>query len=160
MRHLRHLEPGVEVVLVDQQDAVDPRVMVALETQGFRPRKVHDEASRGLRSLPSVPGTWVVSNLFLHHLDAVALEGLLGTIAEQAELCLACEPRRNRWSRLGAQLLWLLGANDVTRHDAVLSVQAGFRDRELSVLWPAERGWTLTERSAGLFSHLFLAQRP
>jgi hypothetical protein len=47
----------------------------------------------------------------------------------------------------------------VTRHDAVLSVRAGFAGRELSALWPSADGWKLEERRAGLFSHLFVAHR-
>jgi hypothetical protein len=162
VRILRHLRPPgreIEVWLLDQKDAVDPGAMAGLKALGFRPRKVQAEAMQGLRSLPSEPGTWVVGNLFFHHFAAASLEALLAIIAERADLCLACEPRRNRWSRVAARFLWMLGANDVTRHDAVVSVAAGFRDRELTDVWPSGSGWSLTERSAGLFSHLFLAQR-
>jgi hypothetical protein len=55
-------------------------------------------------------------------------------------------------------MLGAIGCNDVTRHDAVASVRAGFRDGQLSALWPAGP-WKLTERGAGLFSHLFVARR-
>jgi hypothetical protein len=161
-RGLRHLPPvarGIEVLLVDQQDAVDSRALAGMESLGFRPRKVQADAIEGLRSLPVEPGTWVVANLFFHHFAAAYLETLLAIIAERADLCLACEPRRNRWSRVAARFLWMLGANDITRHDAVVSVDAGFRDRELTDIWPSGVGWSLTERPAGLFSHLFLAQR-
>jgi hypothetical protein len=47
----------------------------------------------------------------------------------------------------------------VTRHDAVVSVRAGFADRELSALWPSGMTWTLRERARGLFSHCFVASR-
>jgi hypothetical protein len=56
-------------------------------------------------------------------------------------------------------MLGLIGANGVTRHDAAVSVRAGFKGGELSALWPANPRWRLRERRAGLFSHLFLAQR-
>ena len=36
----------------------------------------------------------------------------------------------------------------MTRHDAVVSVRAGFRDGELSALWPHEPGWKLDEGAA------------
>jgi len=52
----------------------------------------------------------------------------------------------------------LMGCNAVTRHDARVSVRAGFRDDELSRLWPSG-GWTLEERGAPPFSHLFVARR-
>jgi hypothetical protein len=41
----------------------------------------------------------------------------------------------------------------------VISVRAGFHDEDLCRLWPAEFGWRLQERAAGLFSHLFVAQK-
>jgi hypothetical protein len=59
---------------------------------------------------------------------------------------------------LGARLVFALGANDVTRHDALASVRAGFRDLELSILWPEDRGWTCQERGIFPFSQLFCAQ--
>jgi len=52
-----------------------------------------------------------------------------------------------------------VGANDVTRRDAVLSVRAGFSDRELSACWPDDSGWQLRETGARLFSHTFAAVR-
>jgi len=52
-----------------------------------------------------------------------------------------------------------LGAGPVTRQDAVSSVHAGFRARELSSLWPNGEEWVVHEFSAGLFSHCFLASR-
>jgi hypothetical protein len=56
-------------------------------------------------------------------------------------------------------LLWAIGCNSVTRHDALVSVRAGFSGDELSALWPDKKNWQLTERRAGPFSHLFIAQR-
>jgi hypothetical protein len=58
-------------------------------------------------------------------------------------------------------MVFALGANDVTRHDAVASVRAGFRGRELSGLWPAgAAGWRLNERGIFPFTHLFHAHAP
>ena len=54
-----------------------------------------------------------------------------------------------------AKLVGLIGCNSVTRHDAVVSVRAGFTNRELSDLWPTQGAWLLQEQRAGLFSHLF-----
>jgi hypothetical protein len=53
----------------------------------------------------------------------------------------------------------MLGCNDVTRHDAVLSVRAGFTGSELSKLWPGGQEWEIEERPAGVFSHGFAALR-
>jgi len=69
----------------------------------------------------------------------------------------ALEPRRHFAARLGCELLWMIGCNRVTRHDARLSVRAGFRGQELSSLWPNIDGWSAHEQPAGLFSHLFVA---
>ena len=53
----------------------------------------------------------------------------------------------------------MIGCNAVTRHDAAVSVRAGFLGNELSALWPDQKNWQLTERRTGLFSHLFVAQK-
>lgn len=57
-------------------------------------------------------------------------------------------------------LTGVIGANAVTREDAVLSVHAGFLGQELSALWPAQgEPWRIQECAAGLFSHCFCAER-
>jgi len=56
-------------------------------------------------------------------------------------------------------MVWLLGAGKVARFDAVVSVRAGFRERELSALWPQGGRWDLAEYDAGLFSHCLLAMK-
>jgi len=45
------------------------------------------------------------------------------------------------------------------RHDATVSVRAGFHNRAMSALWPVQPHWRLREQRAGLISHFFLAQR-
>jgi hypothetical protein len=84
---------------------------------------------------------------------------MLAGIAERASVFVACEPRRSRTALVGSHLLGLIGCNDVTRHDAVASVVAGFHGRELSMLWPQSTAWTLDEGPRGLFSHLLVARR-
>lgn len=99
----------------------------------------------------------IVANLFLHHFKPPELTRLLALAACRTRLFAACEPRRARMPLAGSRMLGLIGCNDVTRHDAHLSVRAGFTDQELSALWPADSSWTLAEGRAGLFSHLFTA---
>jgi hypothetical protein len=53
----------------------------------------------------------------------------------------------------------MIGCNGVTRHDAIVSIRAGFAEKELSGLWPKNEHWALQERSANFSSHLFVAQR-
>ena len=101
----------------------------------------------------------IIANLFLHHFRDGDLSTLLAAASRQATRFVACEPRRSHTALAGAALLLLVGCNDVTRHDADISVRAGFRDREISALWPNESGWHLTESRAGLFSHFFEARR-
>lgn len=99
----------------------------------------------------------IVANLFLHHFEDERLAELLSLAAARAPVFIACEPSRSRLALGASRLLGLLGCGAVTRHDALASVRAGFRGRELSGLWPP--GWQLLEEPAGLFSHLFVARR-
>lgn len=103
------------------------------------------------------PASVIVANLFLHHFQTEQLRRLLQLAALQAHYFVACEPRRSALGLACGKLLGFIGCNDVTRHDAVVSVRAGFADQEISVLWPRSEEWTLEERSAGLFSHSFAA---
>jgi hypothetical protein len=101
----------------------------------------------------------VVANLFIHHFEGDELGRLLREAADAAPIFFCCEPRRNTTALIGSHLVGLIGAGAVTREDAVLSVHAGFRDRELSAQWPSHDGWSLREYSAGFFSHCLLARK-
>jgi hypothetical protein len=56
-------------------------------------------------------------------------------------------------------MLRFIGCGKITLHDAEASIAAGFVRQEISALWPDKKNWQLVERRAGLFSHLFVAQR-
>ena len=101
----------------------------------------------------------IVANLFLHHFEGFALANLLDAIARRGDRLFACEPRRALFALAAARLTGVIGANAVTREDAVLSVHAGFREGELGAAWPVAPGWTLREYAAGPFSHCFEAVR-
>ena len=101
----------------------------------------------------------MITNLFLHHFSESRLIDLLGQVQEQTRLFIALEPRRSQFALLGSRWVGLIGCNEVTRHDAPVSVRAGFAGQELTGLWSRTAGWSLQERPAGLFSHLFIAQR-
>jgi hypothetical protein len=109
------------------------------------------------------PGTVldaIVANLFLHHLEDRQVKKLFALAAARAPLFIACEPRRSAPALWASRLVGLIGCNDVTRHDSVISVRAGFRGKELSGMWPVVAGgWILSERAAPPFSHLFVARR-
>ena len=105
----------------------------------------------------SEPAEVISANLFLHHFGEPELGRLLNLVAMRCRCFIACEPRRSLTSLVGSKWLGLIDCNDVTRHDAVVSVRAGFSGHELSRLWPKEARWVVRERKAGLFSHAFVA---
>jgi hypothetical protein len=148
--------PGVEVTLIDRQPAISSAVRQGIEQCGWRAEVVTADIFDWLATGPQCDG--LIANLFLHHFDSDALARLLAIASRRAVAFVACEPRRSPAGLLSTRLLWLLGCNSVTRHDAPISVRAGFRGTELSSMWP--RGdWHLEEKAAGLFSHLFVALR-
>jgi hypothetical protein len=100
----------------------------------------------------------IVANLFLHHFTDNSLRRMFALLALRTRAFIACEPRRSSVALAGARALGLVGCNDVTRHDAVVSVRAGFAGRELTTLWPADESWSLEEGPRGLFSHGFVAR--
>ena len=74
----------------------------------------------------------VLANLILHHLSDAELATLGATLNRTARIILASEPKRSpRVQRLFALLSPLFRANRVTRHDAHVSIAAGFRVDEL-----------------------------
>ncbi len=152
--------PLLDLTLLDRQDTVAPSTLAAYRRYGWRATPLLADVQEAL------PGAaagcdLVVACLFLHHFDNAALASLLGTLASQARAVVAFEPRRSTGALLGSRLVGLLGANAVTRADAVLSVRAGFRATEISALWPASASndWQLHEAAAGPFGHVFIARR-
>lgn len=69
-------------------------------------------------------------HLLLHHFEDAEL-AVLGECFRPVPFWIFCEPRRVPWSRTKDLLLRLGGAHPVTRHDARVSVAAGFRGDEL-----------------------------
>jgi len=144
------------VVLVDRRPCISSATQIGFERIGWR---MEVAAADVFDWLPTAaPAHVMVANLFLHHFAPKELARLLALAAEKCQLFVACEPRRGLAALTASRLLWVIGCNAVTRHDAIISVRAGFRDHELSNLWPAQ-GWNLREERAGLFSHLFEARK-
>ncbi len=76
--------------------------------------------------------TAVVANLILHQFTDAELGKLGARIRGSARVVLACEPLRRRISQvLIAALAPVFGGNHVTRHDARVSIAAGFVGDEL-----------------------------
>ena len=154
--------PQVDLTLLDRQSLVTPQTLAGYRRLGWTATPRVIDVIDWARDPDASLARWdlVVANLFLHHFDALSLARLLSAVAARTNRFLACEPSR-RWLALaGSRLVGLLGANAVTRGDAVLSVHAGFRAEELSAQWiTTNPDWRLSEYSAGLFSHCFIAER-
>ena len=151
--------PPVHVTLLDLQPVVAPATQAAIERHGWTVEVLRRDVFAWLREAPQQPNEIIVANLFMHHFDNAQIGTLLAAIAARAEGFVCCEPRRSRVALFGSQCLGALGCNDVTRHDAVVSVRAGFRDQELSGQWPHDPGWITDETAAGFFLHRFVARR-
>jgi SAM-dependent methyltransferase len=147
--------PEVNATLLDRQKNVSAETRATFSKFGWRAETVVADVF----DWPQGSEEIVIANLFLHHFENERLAELLRIISERAKLFIAIEPRRARLPLFFSRLLWVIGCNDVTRHDATVSVRAGFSDKELSALWPDKKNWRLIERRAGLFSHLFIAQK-
>ena len=152
-------EPGTRAVLIDRRPSVSAATQQGFKAAGWHVEICESDVFEWLCRPHPETADVTVANLFLHHFREGELAHLLNLAAQQTKRFVACEPRRSRMGLAGASMLGLLGCNDVTIHDADVSVRAGFRDRELSVLWPPDGGWHVTERRAGLFSHAFFAER-
>jgi hypothetical protein len=150
--------PGVALTLLDRTPSVAPETLAAIRALGWSVEVVEADVLDWLRDSNGHDAI-AFANLFVHHFEGDRLAGLLAGVAERFGAFACCEPRRSLVSLAGSHLLGLIGCNDVTRHDGVVSVNAGFRDDELSAAWPrAARVWELHETPAGAFSHLFVAR--
>jgi len=146
----------VHVLSVDRGAVVGEDIRAGYRALGWRIEPVATDVFDFMQTVERAD--IITVNLFLHHLLDRDLAVLFAAAAARADLFVACEPHRALVPLWAARLLWVIGCNDVTRHDAVVSVRAGFRDRELSDLWSNEE-WRVEEGAAGLFSHRFVARR-
>lgn len=156
----RRLAPrwqNIKVILLDQQNIVS-----ATTREGFAALQWHAEAisAEVFDFLADGHNADIITaNLFLHHFTDQQLARLFAAAAKNARLLAACEPRRAKFVIELSRMLWAIGCNDVTVHDAVASARAGFTGNELSTLWPRQGRWKLHERAASTFIHSFVARR-
>ena len=158
-RRLQRQWPNADVMLVDRLNVVDPAIVNSFGDLGWHVRVETAAVSGWLRQLPSNTADAIIANLFLHHFQAGELAEMFQLAAGAARVFIALEPRRAWLSRLCGHLLWVIRCNSVTRHDAGVSIRAGFSGRELTAIWPDKANWDLAECAAGWFSHLFVARR-
>ena len=150
---------GVQAVVVDRQMLVSDRTREGFKASAWGIEAAPSDVLEWLLGAPRHEGTVMIANLFLHHFDDPPLRALLEQVSTRAELFVACEPRRDRFTLRASRLVGWIGCNAVTRHDAPISVRAGFTGREISALWPAGGDWRTEEGPTGPFSHYFVAWR-
>lgn len=159
--------PPVQLTLLDQQDIVSAATLAGYADLGWTAQvQVADVLTWALQTDPVAPDgslprcDLITTTLFLHHFEGPQLASLLAAVASRTDRFFACEPKRSPMSLLGSHLVGVIGANAVTREDAVLSVRAGFRDDEITAAWSgAGDAWDTREFAAGMFSHCFSARR-
>jgi SAM-dependent methyltransferase len=102
----------------------------------------------------------IVVNLLLHQFEDEALRTLGARMGASARCVIGNETVRGPWHSFMARVSFLLGMGPVSRHDAVVSVRAGFRPGELaSLLGLTDEAWQVEERIS-IFSALrFCARR-
>ena len=150
--------PALRVALLDRQPSVAAATRAAIESRGWRVDVVSADVFDWLRA-PPARAAIVMANLFVHHFEDAQVAALFRGVAAHARAFVCCEPRRSAFALFGSRCLGAVGCNDVTRHDAVASIRAGFCGRELSALWPDDAAFDLHERAAGPFLHCFSAVR-
>lgn len=159
--------PQVQLTLLDRQDIVSAATEKEYADLGWTAQiQIDDVLAWAVRPFEKMPGTgmarWdlITTTLFLHHFEDRLLSLLLAAVASRTDRFFACEPKRSWLPLAGSHLIGAIGANAVTREDAVLSVRAGFRGNEITAAWPRAGGpWQTRESSAGIFSHCFSASR-
>ena len=147
-----------EVTLLDRQNLVSADTRAAFATLNWSVESVAADVFAWLDEA-GPPVDVMIANLFLHHFPDRQLVELFRMAAARTKLFIACEPRRSPFPLTASRLLWLMGCNPITRHDAPVSVRAGFSGHDLSALWPRNAAWQSSEQAAGWFSHCFIAKR-
>ena len=148
--------PAVSLTLLDQLKLLEPSTVKRYASARWSAHAEVGDVIDWAKPDPVVAptpnkGPWdlIVANLFLHHFKEPELTSLLTAIATRANCFVACEPRRAWLALAGSHLVGFVGANAVTRRDAVLSVHAGFRKQELGSMWSgATSEWNWKEYSA------------
>lgn len=161
--HDRHEQwPAMHVTLLDRQPCVSADTLGAIRKLGWQVDVLAVDVFDWLAKAQVPADTIVIANLFVHHFAGDSLSDLLRGLARHAQAFVCCEPRRSTVALAGSHLLGVIGCNAITRHDAVLSVHAGFTGSELTAIWQQSCApydtWEIGESGAGLFSHLFAAR--
>jgi 2-polyprenyl-3-methyl-5-hydroxy-6-metoxy-1,4-benzoquinol methylase len=158
-RRLSRVWPKMSVTLLDRQHIVSEATKEGFAALGWYFKVIEANVFDVMTAL--VPETYdvVVTNLFLHHFDDDQIRQLLAEVRHKTKLFVATEPQRGAWGLTATRMVGALGCNSVTRHDARVSVEAGFAADELTQAWTCRDAWKLEERRVGPFTHIFYASR-
>jgi hypothetical protein len=148
---------GSRLFFLDRQPSIPDSALEILRRKNWLPTVIPSDLHEWIRSAP--PTELILTNLFLHHFHDSELRDLFKKISTLTATFIAAEPHRGFAGTVGSRLLKFLGCHSVTQHDARVSVQAGFRDHELSGLWSGRSDWSLTEQRMGPFTHFFSAEK-
>jgi hypothetical protein len=148
----------IRVQLLDMAPVVSQTTLEGFHQLGWSAEILQVNLHDWVRS--AHPCDLIIANLFLHHFRDDELRRFFKAFSEVTKTFVSCDPRRWRPALFSSHFLWAIGCNRITQHDAIVSIRAGFRDRELSALWPASSPFRLREQPGGYASHLFFAQRP
>lgn len=112
-----------------------------------------------LEQTGAADGDVLVANLVLHHFSDEELASLGESLAGYRAV-LASEPARHRTAHALARGARLLGLNRVTQHDIHVSIDAGFRGRELAdALGLRPEIWDARSEAGLLGAHRLVATR-
>lgn len=147
----------VKLILQDRQDIVSSTTREHFAVLHWQVETVCADVFDFLARAPRVDAFTV--NMFLHHFPDEQLARLLAAMAQRTSLAVACEPRRAKRVVQASRLMWMIGIGDTIIHDGIASANAGFKDKELSALWPRDGDWELHEHLGAIFTHSFAARR-
>ncbi|RUT91515.1 methyltransferase domain-containing protein, partial [Mesorhizobium sp. USDA-HM6] len=113
----------MELTMLDRVGLVTPKLAADFAALGWTVKTITADVFDWAEEGEGRPFDAITVNLFLHHLDDDGLLRLFSLLRRKAPLILATEPLRAGLALAAARLLWAIGANDVTRHDATQSVR-------------------------------------
>jgi SAM-dependent methyltransferase len=158
LKAVQRTAPRGRIILLDMKAAIQESTLSEFVRLGWQPELVTADLHEWLQQ-DGESFDLIFANLFLHHFDDAALRQTFRICAQRCQAFIACEPRRWLPSIISTRLLWAIGCSRVTMHDGHASVRAGFREKEISELWPADSGFVVHESDPGWASHLFTAVR-
>src|SRR5262245_59157637 len=117
---------GTELILVDRQLLLEQKTQESFDSQGWRVRACRGEVLEWINNLENGAFDIILCNLFLHHFSDEQIRTLLTQVVAKARAFLCLEPHRALVPMIFSHFVGLIGCNSVTRHDAIVSVRAGF----------------------------------